>query len=116
MEQNSHGKDQEEAQRLLSQVLEKGVAAVLADYLWAAKTLKLDAWAIEEASREFGTETVKRLLVDTQQNAKLGTMQMSQVTELLVGAGYESTMVHGILATLSQVMHGKKIPHSDSKD
>jgi hypothetical protein len=40
---------------------------------------------------------------------------MSDVTELLVGAGYDSTMVHSILATLSQVMHGKKIPYSDLK-
>ena len=59
--------------------------------------------------------TVKRILAETQQTAKLGTVQMSDVTELLVGAGYDSTMVHSILATLSQVMHGKKIPYSDLK-
>lgn len=105
--------DDQTAKKQLRLVLDKGVAAVLTDFLWAAKALKLQDWAIEEAERELDPDTVKKLLADAQQNAKLGTMQMSDVTELLVGAGYESTMVHGIMATLSQVMHGKKVPFSD---
>ena len=105
--------DDETAKKQLRLVLDKGVAAVLTDFLWAAKALKLQDWAIEEAGRELDPDTVKKLLTDAQQNAKLGTMQMSDATELLVGAGYESTMVHGIMATLSQVMHGKKVPFSD---
>lgn len=111
--------DDETAKKLLRLALDKGIAAVLIDFLWAAKAVGLQDWAIQEALAEFdasSAETAKRYLSDNQQNAKLGTLQMSDITELLVGAGYESTMVHGTLATLSQVMHGKKIPYSDLKN
>jgi hypothetical protein len=111
--------DDETAKKLLRLLLDKGIASVLADFLWASKSLKLEAWAIDEVLAEFDAsdaDSIKRLMAETQQNAKLGTVQMSDVTEMLVGAGYESTMVHSILATLSQVMHGKKIPYSDLKD
>ena len=119
MGHTNHEIDAEATKKLLRLLLDKGIASVLADFLWAAKSLKLEAWAIDEVLAEFEASdaaTVKRILAETQQNAKLGTVQMSDVTELLVGAGYESTMVHSVLATLSQVMHGKKIPYSDLRD
>lgn len=118
MEQTNENSTDEANKTLLRLVLDRGMASVLIDFLWAAKALGLQAWAIEEALTEFdasSADTVKRYLAENQKNAKLGTLQMSDVTEMLVGAGYESTMVHGTLATLSQVMHGKKIPYSDLK-
>ena len=110
--------DEDLAKTQLRMALDRGLAAVLIDFLWAAKAMGLESWAIEEAKREFDQSTAKTVedyLADAQQNAKRGTLDLSNITEMLVGAGYESTMVHGALATLSQVMHGKKIPFSDSK-
>lgn len=116
MTQTNHEIDDDNAKKLLRLALDKGMAAVLIDFLWAANALGLQDWAIEEVMNEFDASTantVKQYLVETQQHAKLGTVQMSDVTQLLVEAGYESTMVHSILATLSQVMHGKKIPFAN---
>jgi putative dehydrogenase len=107
------------ARKLLRSVLAKGMASVLIDSMWAAKSMGLQEWALEEAKREFDSssaKTVQRYLSGTQQHAKRRTVEMSDVTEMLVDAGYESTMVHSILATLSQVMHGKKIPYSELED
>ena len=105
-------------QVLLSALLTNGLAAVSCDFLWAAKKLGLEEWAKAELACNFGSDSdisATRLLSETQSNAKRMTVEMSNITELLINAGYESTMVHSVLATLSQVMHGKKIPFSDSK-
>ena len=107
------------ARKLLRSVLAKGMASVLIDFIWAAKSMGLEEWALEEAKQEFDSSnaaTAQRYLSGTQQHAKRRTVEMSDVTEMLVEAGYESTMVHSILATLSQVMHGKKIPYSEQED
>jgi hypothetical protein len=104
------------AREMLSFMLKQGMAAVLADYLWAAKSLGLQDWAFDEAQREFdsiNSESAKEILSATQKQAKFLTVEMSNLTALLVGAGYESTTVHGMLATFSQVMHGKRIPFAD---
>ncbi|MFM6977254.1 MAG: hypothetical protein ACKOWR_00810 [Micrococcales bacterium] len=111
--------DEDTAKIQLRMVLDRGMAAVLIDFLWAAKAMKLEDWAIEEAKREFDNSTAKTVqlyLADAQKNAKRGTLDMSNITEMLVGVGYESTLVHGMLATLSQVMHGKRIPFAEKQD
>ncbi len=107
-----------EAREMLSFMLSQGIAAVLADYLWAAKSLGIQDWAFDEAQREFeaiNSESAKEIVSATQKQAKLLTVEMSNLTALLVGAGYESTTVHGMLATFSQVMHGKRIPFAGTK-
>jgi hypothetical protein len=105
-----------EARRLLSFMLNQGIAAVLTDYLWAAKSLGMQDWAFDEAKRELDTlnaESAKEIVSATQKQAKLLTVELSNLTELLVTAGYESTTVHGMLATFSQVMHSKRIPFAE---
>jgi 3-hydroxyisobutyrate dehydrogenase-like beta-hydroxyacid dehydrogenase len=104
------------ARKLLSSILTEGMTAVSIDFIWAAKQMGLENWAIEELKREFDSSsaaTARGYLIETQQNAKRKTIEMTDVTEMLVEVGYQSTMVHNILATLSQLMHGKKIPFSD---
>jgi hypothetical protein len=104
------------AREMLSFMLKQGMAAVLADYLWAAKSLGMQDWAFDEVKREFdaiNSEAANAILSATQKQAKLLTVEMSNLTALLVGAGYESTTVHAMLATFSQVMHGKRIPFAE---
>lgn len=110
--------DQAEAQKLLRLMLETGLTATAIDFLWAAKQLGLQDWAFEELKTEFSdasAETAKGYLSHAQQQAKGLTVELSNITELLVGAGYDSTTVHGMLATLSQVMHGKQVPFAEKK-
>ena len=104
------------AREMLSFMLKQGMAAVLTDYLWAAKSLGMQDWAFDEVKREFdaiNSEAANAILSATQKQAKFLTVEMSNLTALLVGAGYESTTVHGMLATFSQVMHGKRIPFAE---
>ena len=101
------------ARRLLRSIVEKGTAALIVDLLWAAEAMGLEDWALEEIKREFDTnssKTVQLYLDGTAQHAKRRTMEMNDVTEMLTDAKYESTTVHGTFATLSMVMHGKRVP------
>jgi Rod binding domain-containing protein len=110
--------DNPEARKLLSSMLDQGIAATLTDYLWAAKALGMQDWAFDQAKRQFeamDSESAQEIINATQQQAKLLTVEMSNLTELLVNAGYESTTVHAMLATFSQVMHSKRIPFADLK-
>ncbi len=107
-----------EARKLLSFMLGQGIAATLTDYLWAAKALGIQDWAFDEAKSQLkamNSESAQEIIDATQQQAKLLTVELSNLTELLVNAGYESTTVHGMLATFSQVMHSKRIPFADLK-
>ena len=106
-----------ESRRLLSFMLNQGIAAVLTDYLWAAKSLGMQDWAFDEAKRELealNAGSAQEIVSSTQKQAKLLTVEMSNLTEILVTAGYESTTVHGMLATFSQVMHSKRIPFAQT--
>lgn len=107
------------ARELLSSLLTKGVAAVAIDYLWAAKALGLEDWALEELKNEFdssSSSTALRYLADTQRNAKRRQVEMADISEILSGSGYESTMVHGIEATLTLIVHSKKVPFAQLDD
>jgi hypothetical protein len=110
--------DDQAAQKMLSFMLSQGIAAALTDYLWAAKTLGMQDWAFDQAKGQFdaiNAEYAQEIIDATQKHAKLLTVEMSNLTELLVNAGYESTTVHGMLATFSQVMHSKRIPFANLK-
>lgn len=103
----------EAAKAHLLKLLNEGMSAVTIDFLWAAKSLGLEHWAFEELKREFdssNSETAQRYLNGTLQHAKRSTIEMTQINEFLAGAGYQSTMTHGTMATLSQIMHSKPIP------
>lgn len=107
-----------DARKLLSFMLEQGIAAALTDYLWAAKALGMQDWAFDQAKQQFdaiNSESAQEVIDATQKQAKLLTVEMSNLTQLLVNAGYESTTVHGMLATFSQVMHSKRIPFAELK-
>jgi len=104
------------ARKLIRSVLAKGMAALVIDTLWAAKSVGLEEWALEEINREFDTsssKTVKRYLDGTQQHAKRRSVEMSDVVEMLSDAGYESTMVRGVELTLSRVIHGVRVPFAE---
>ena len=104
------------ARKLIRSVLAKGMAALVIDTLWAAKSVGLQEWALEEINREFDTnssKTVKRYLDGTQQHAKRRSVEMSDVVEMLSDAGYESTMVRGVELTLSRIIHGVRVPFAE---
>lgn len=107
------------ARKLLKLVLDKGMAAVAIDFMWAAKELGLADWAYAELTAEYessNAKTAKNLLSSTQANPKLGSVELADVNEMLSAAGYESTMVHGIEATLSQIVHSKRVPFAGQAD
>ncbi|MFM2351596.1 MAG: hypothetical protein RL096_77 [Actinomycetota bacterium] len=104
------------ARKQIRTILEKGMAAVAIDTLWAAKSLGLENWAIDEIKREFETNsaaTIQRLLDDTQQHPKRHSVEMADLVEMLSEAGHESTMVRGVELTLSRVIHGVRVPFAE---
>lgn len=104
------------ARKQIRTILEKGIAAVAIDTLWAAKSLGLEDWAIEEIKREFESNsaaTIQRLLDDTQQHPKRHSVEMADLVEMLTEAGHESTMVRGVELTLSRVIHGVRVPFAE---
>jgi L-threonate 2-dehydrogenase len=107
------------ARKLVWSILERGTAALIADTLWAAKSMGQEAWAIEAIKAEFNSsseQTVQAYLDETGKNPKRGSVEMGDVVEMLAEFGYESTTVNGIALTLSHVMHGRKIPFADLSD
>jgi putative dehydrogenase len=107
------------ARELIRSMVGKGMAAVAIDALWAAKELGLQDWAIEEIKREFEVataESFQRQLDATAKNPKRHSVELGNVVEMLSEAGYESTTLNGVAATLSKVMHSKKIPHANATD
>jgi L-threonate 2-dehydrogenase len=107
------------ARKLLRSIFAKGMAAVVIDYLWAAKEMGLEHWALEEVMNEFDSSsaaTVKRYLSGTAKHAKRRSVEMADVVAMLSEIGYDSTMVGPIELTLNQVIHSKKIPFSDLED
>lgn len=107
------------ARDLIRGMVAKGMAAVAIDALWAAKELGLQDWAIEEIKSEFDaatSESFQRQLDTTAKNPKRHSVELGNVVEMLSEAGYESTTLNGVAATLSKVMHSKKIPHANTAD
>lgn len=107
------------ARKLLRSIFAKGMAAVVIDYLWAAKEMGLENWAFEEVIAEFESsngQTVQRYLSGTAKHAKRRSVEMSDVVAMLSEVGYDSTMVGPIELTLNRVIHSKKIPFSDSEN
>ncbi len=104
------------ARKLIRSILEKGVAALVIDTLWAAKAMGLQDWAIDEIRREFessSAQTVKHYLDHTQQHPKRESVEIADVVEMLSDAKYESTMVRAIELTLSRVIHGVRVPFAE---
>lgn len=103
------------ARKLLRSILAKGMAAVLIDFLWGAESLGLQDWAYDEILREFdqiSADTAKRYLVGTSKHVKRRQIEMMDVTEMLNGVGYQSTMIDGVALTYSHILHSRKIPFS----
>lgn len=104
------------ARKLLRMTLDAGLASVLADTLWAAKSLGLEDWAIGEIKNEFAnssSQTAQQYLDETGKHAKRRSVEMGDVVEMLAEAGYDSTMVNGISLTMSHIMHGRRVPFAD---
>lgn len=105
------------ARKLIRSILAKGMAAIVIDALWAAKSMGLEEWAFDEIRNEFDSssrKTVQRYLDGTQQHSKRRSVEMADVVEMLSDANYESTMVSGVELTLSRVIHGTRIPYADA--
>ena len=107
------------ARNLIRSLYAKGSAAVIADTLWAAKSMGLEAWAIEAIRGEFdagNAQTVQNYLDDTGKHPKRHSVAMTDVVEMLSESNYDSTLVNGIGLTFSHIMHGRKIPFADLSD
>ncbi|MFM1950407.1 MAG: hypothetical protein RL418_94 [Actinomycetota bacterium] len=107
------------ARKLLRSIFAKGMAALVIDYLWAAKEMGLENWALEEVMNEFDTSnrnTVTRYLNGTAKHAKRRSIEMADVVAMLAEVGYDSTMVAPIELTLNKVIHSKKIPFAKLED
>ena len=104
------------ARKLVRLLLDKGIASVLADTLWAAKSLGMEDWAITEIRELLGgasETTVQNYLDDTGKHGKQYSVAMGDVSEMLAEAGHESTTINGISLTMSHIMHGRRIPFAD---
>lgn len=107
------------ARNLISSLFAKGTAAVIADTLWAAKSMGLEGWAIDAIKDQFdagSAQTVQDYLDDTGKNPKRHSVAMTDVVEMLSESNYDSTLVNGIGLTFSHIMHGRKIPYADLSD
>ena len=107
------------ARKLIRSIVAKGMAALIIDTLWAAKSMGMEDWAIAEIKNEFDTNssaTVQRYLDGTAKHAKRRSVEMTDVVEMLADAKYDSTMVNGTSLTLSHVMHGRKIPFANTSE
>jgi 3-hydroxyisobutyrate dehydrogenase-like beta-hydroxyacid dehydrogenase len=107
------------ARKLIRSIVAKGMAALIIDTLWAAKSMGMEDWAIAEIKNEFDTSssaTVQRYLDGTAKHAKRRSVEMTDVVEMLADSKYDSTMVNGVSLTLSHVMHGRKIPFAKPTD
>lgn len=107
------------ARNLIRSLFARGTAAVIADTLWAAKSMGLEAWAIEAIKDQFdagSAQTVQDYLDDTGKHPKRHSVAMTDVVEMLSESNYDSTLVNGIGLTFSHIMHGRKIPFADLSD
>ena len=105
--------------RLIRDFYARGTAALVADVLWAAKSLGVETWALDDIARDFESKTADSLqnqLNETAKRAKVQSVEMTNLVETLADQGYESTMASGISLTLSHMMHGKKVPFARPQD
>jgi 3-hydroxyisobutyrate dehydrogenase-like beta-hydroxyacid dehydrogenase len=103
------------ARKILRSLLDKALAGAVVDYLWAAESLGMANWAIQDVTDAFehaDESTLQAYLTDTAQNFKRRQIDMVDINETLTAAGYESTVVAPIQFTYGRIMHGKKIPHA----
>jgi L-threonate 2-dehydrogenase len=101
--------------KILRSLLDKALAGAVVDYLWAAESLGMDSWAIQDVTDAFehaDQATLQAYLSDSSQNFKRRQIDMVDINETLTAAGYESTVVAPIQFTYGRIMHGKKIPHA----
>ncbi len=107
------------ARKLMRWFAAEGMAALMTDYLWAAKSLGIADWAIDDARQAFAAsspETLQAYLDDTGKHAKRHTVELTDMLEMLAESGHESTMANAIGLTMSHVMHGRKVPFADLSD
>jgi L-threonate 2-dehydrogenase len=100
-------------------LLTNAIAAVIIDVLWAAKALGMEQWALDEIQSQLESNnhpTVQQYLDAVGSNAKRLSVELGDTVELLASAGYDSTMLNGIAATLSKAMHNIKIPFANLEE
>lgn len=101
--------------KILRSLLDKALAGAVIDYLWAAESLGMDSWAIQDVVDAFEHADESKLqsyLTDASQNFKRLQIDMVDINETLTASGYDSTVVAPIQFTYGRIMHGKKIPHA----
>lgn len=106
------------ARQILRSVLDKGMAAAIIDFLWAAESLGQQNWAYQEVLDDFTAstaETAKGYLTGTAQHLKRRQIEMMDIVETMRETGHESTLVPAIETNYSRILHGKRIPFSKAK-
>ena len=104
------------SRKLLSNLIQNGLTAVVIDALWAAKSLGIETWAFDHLNKELENMDAGKLhsyLSSTARNSKRDSVEISEVIEMLATSHYESTVVNSIELTLSHVIHGRKIPFAE---
>jgi hypothetical protein len=99
--------------RILRDILEKGLAAVATDVLWAAEAMGQKDWAHGEITRAFEAasgESIRASLHETARSLKRLQMDMLDIDEALRDTTYQSTTVAAVETNYSRILHGKKIP------
>ena len=84
---------------------------------WAAESLGIEEWAWKDIQAEltsFNADAAQALIDDAAHNFKRHQIAMQDVVELLASSGYDSTMIAPIQFTHGRIMHGKKIPYSQT--
>lgn len=103
------------ARQLIKSMLAKGITGVLIDTLWAAESMGMAQWTLEEIKREFDAftgETAQKDLTETSVNFKRRQIEIVDIVDMLAETGFESTMLAPVQFNYGRIMHGKKIPYA----
>lgn len=99
---------------LLRSLLDKSLATAITDTLWAAESFGLEDWAWQEIQDRVNPHVAQHLIDDASHFFKRQQIEMQEVVEFLAPSGYDSTLIAPIQFNHGRMMHGKKIPHSDT--
>lgn len=106
------------ARNLLRGMLQKGIAGVVIDTLWAAESLGLEEWTYREILTEFNEmseDTAREFIESTAVHFKRRQIEMADIVDMIAEADYESTMMAPVQFNYGRIMHGKQIPFSQKK-
>lgn len=102
------------ARTLTRSILDKCLAGVVVDFMWAAEAMGLKDWGYDELLREFdalSADTAKRYLTETTiAHAKRHEIEMLDIVEMLNHADYQSIFVPPTQLIYNRTYHSIKVP------